>query len=116
MEQKSDPEAITIGLRALTGKIDKMRRSSTPPEDDYTIRCPRLGHQISFSYCRKENQGIPCFKTLDCWYEHFLVEAFFREELTPEEWERIFEKPPKPKILSLVEMIEQAKKRMAEES
>jgi len=44
------------------------------------------------------------------------VEAFFRKELTPEEWECIFEKPPKPKILSLVEMIEQAKKRMDEES
>ncbi|MFH1241473.1 MAG: hypothetical protein V1689_03840 [Pseudomonadota bacterium] len=93
-----------------------MKRQDTPPGDDYKIRCPRLGHQISFSYCRLENQGLPCFKTLDCWYDHFLVEEHIREELSPEEWKRVFDKPPKPKMLSLVEMIEEAKKRLKEES
>ncbi|OQX65883.1 MAG: hypothetical protein B5M55_02390 [Desulfococcus sp. 4484_242] len=81
-----------------------------PPGDDYTIRCPRLGQQISFSYCRTENRGLPCFKTLDCWYSHFHVEAFLKEALTPEEWEKAFSSPPKPKLISLVELIEQAKK------
>lgn len=93
-----------------------MKRKDTPPGDDYKIRCPRLGHQISFSYCRLENQGLPCFKALDCWYDHFLVEEHIREELSPDEWERIFDKPPKPKMLSLVEMIEEAKKRSKGES
>ena len=88
-----------------------MKRTSTPPDDDYEIRCPRLGHQIYFSYCRKENLGLPCTKTLDCWYNHFLVEEFLRKELTPDEWENVFEKSPKPKMISLVEMIETAKKR-----
>ncbi len=49
--------------------------------------------------------------TLDCWYDHFLVEEFFREELTPEKWKNAFEKSPKPKMVSLVEMIEAANKR-----
>ena len=80
------------------------------------IRCPRLGHQVSFSYCRKENQGFPCFKALDCWYEHFLIEEFFRKELMAEEWKNIFETPPKPKMLSLLELIEEAKKRTEKES
>ena len=88
-----------------------MKKKDSPPGDSYTIRCPRLGHQISFTYCRSENRGLPCFKTLDCWFDHFQVEAFLRKELTPEEWEKIFLKPPKPKILSLVELIEEAKKR-----
>jgi hypothetical protein len=35
-----------------------MKRQNIPPEDDYEIRCPRLGHQISFSYCRSENRGL----------------------------------------------------------
>ena len=104
------------GLLVLGKDGPEMRRSSTPPDDSYMIRCPRLGHQISFSYCRRENRGLPCFKTLDCWYEHFLVEVLLREKLTPEEWENVFEKPPKPKILSLVEMIEEAKKRIKEGS
>jgi hypothetical protein len=55
--------------------------------------------------------GLPCFKTLDCWFDHFLVEEHLRQELTSDEWEKIFAKPPKPKMLSLVELIEQAKKR-----
>jgi len=52
---------------------------------------------------------LPCFKTLDCWFEHFLVEEYLREELKPEQWDQVFGRPPKPKMLSLVELIEQAK-------
>jgi len=88
-----------------------MKTKDSPPGDGYMIRCPRLGHQISFTYCRSENRGLPCFKTLDCWFDHFQVEEFLRKELTPEEWEKVFLKPPKPKLLSLVELIEEAKKR-----
>jgi hypothetical protein len=91
-----------------------MEKKNTPPGDDYEIRCPRLGHQISFSYCRSENSGLPCFKTLDCWYNHFSVEEFMRLELTPEQWEKVFGRPPKPKIISLVEMIEEAKRKTKE--
>ena len=92
-----------------------MRRERTPPGDDYEIRCPRLGHQILFSYCRSENFGLPCFKTLDCWYDHFLVEEFLRDELTPEEWEKAFTREKKPKAVSLLELIERAKERNKEE-
>ena len=88
-----------------------MKKKSTPPGNDYDIRCPRLGHQIPFSYCRAENMGSPCFKILDCWHSHFQVEKFLREQLTPEEWEKVFKKHLKPKVLTLVEMIEQARRR-----
>ena len=87
-----------------------MRRETTPPGEDYKIRCPRLGHQITFSYCRHENKGLPCFKVLDCWFSHFLVEDFFRKELEPDEWKQAFERPPKTKMLTLVELIQEAKK------
>jgi hypothetical protein len=100
----------------LKPPTEDMKRESTPPGDDFQIRCPRLGHQISFSYCRIENKGLPCFKTLDCWHMYFLVEEFLRQELTPEQWKNLFEGPPKTKVLSLVEMIELAKKRKKEES
>lgn len=93
-----------------------MGKKSIPPGKDYKIRCPRLGHQITFSYCRIENRGLPCFKALDCWFQHFLVEEYLRRELTPKEWEHVFENPLKPKMLSLVEIIEQAKKRKEEET
>jgi len=56
-----------------------------------------------------ENKGLPCYKTLDCWFEHFMVEEHLRQELTVDEWDRIFNRIPKKKMLSLLELIEQAK-------
>jgi hypothetical protein len=91
-----------------------MNREKTPPDKDFEIRCPRLGHMITFVYCRLENRGSPCFKTLDCWYQHFPVEEHLRLELSPEQWDEVFRGPSKPKVLSLVELIEQAKKRKKE--
>ena len=82
-----------------------------PPEDEFRIRCRKLGHQISFSYCRFENNGLPCIRTLDCWYLFFPVDEFLRNELSEEEWTEVFESPQKPKVVSLVELIEQAQKK-----
>ena len=79
--------------------------------DEYSIRCPRLGHTITFSYCRSENKGLPCFKTLDCWFQHFPVEVHLRERLTSEEWAKVFERQGPTKVQSLLELIEEAKKR-----
>jgi len=87
-----------------------MTENITVPGDEYMIRCPKLGHQISFSYCRSENMGRPCFKVLDCWFQYFPVEEYLRNELTTEEWGIIFDTPVKSKIQSLMELIEQAKK------
>jgi len=89
-----------------------MEKKHTPPGEEVSIRCPRLGHQITFSFCRSENRGLPCFKTLDCWYPYFLVEEYLRKELKPEEWKKAFPTGPKTtKLVSLLELIEQAKKR-----
>jgi len=88
-----------------------MKRTDTPPHDDIQIRCPRLGHQITFSYCRVENKGLPCFKAVDCWFEHFGAESFFKTQLTPDEWEKAFTPPTKPKVVTLLDLIEQAKQR-----
>jgi hypothetical protein len=93
-----------------------MSKPSKPPDDDLQIRCPKLGSQIYFSYCVKENQGVPCYRTLDCWFERFEVKAFLKKSLTPAEWKAAFEKPPKPKMISLLELIEQAKNRQTKES
>jgi len=82
-----------------------------PPSDDLGIRCPRLGHQINFSYCRSENNGLPCFKTLDCWHYHFNVHAYLENKLTEQDFKKVFLEKGKPKVLSLIDLIEQAKKR-----
>ena len=82
-----------------------------PPEESVSIRCPRLGHQINFNYCRSENSGLPCFKTLDCWYNYFDVRAYLTDKLSEENFQKAFLEKGKPKVFSLFDLIEQAKKR-----
>ena len=85
--------------------------STDPPSDDFEIRCPRLGHQINFPYCRIENNGLPCFKTLDCWYNHFDIHGFLVNKLSEQDFKKIFVNKAKPKVNSLLDLIEQAKER-----
>ena len=92
-----------------------MDLKNKPPDDSFQIRCSKLGHQIHFSYCRKENFGLPCTRIITCWHPYFSVEKYLRHELSDEEWKKVFEEPLKPKALTLVELIEQAQKRKKEE-
>ncbi|MFW6055243.1 MAG: hypothetical protein ACOC9D_04990 [Thermodesulfobacteriota bacterium] len=89
-------------------------REDGPPAEDFLIRCPRLGHQVGFSYCRQENVGLPCFKTLDCWHMHFPVQQYLSRELTAREWERAFPRAGPQKLGSLLELIQKAQKRTPE--
>ena len=85
-----------------------MKPTDSPPDDSFQIRCPKLGHQIHFAYCRQENTGLPCPRTLDCWYIHFNVADLLRKELSDQEWQECFEKPQTAKMVSLADLIEKA--------
>ena len=80
----------------------------SPADDNMSIRCPRLGHNLGFFYCYKENSGLPCFKILDCWFEHFDVRSYLQQNLTPAQLNQVFRKTPQPKVLSLLELIKRA--------
>ena len=85
-------------------------------DQDMLPRCRRLGHEVTFGYCRQETSGKPCRLILDCWWEQFDVRSFLQTHLTEEDMaqvERAGVSPPPSKMLSLVEMIQQAKDRLA---
>jgi hypothetical protein len=75
------------------------------------IRCPKLGGEVTFAYCRREGGDLPCPRTLLCWQPHFPVESYLRSQLTQTEWDQCFNRPPKDKISTLIELIEAAKQR-----
>ncbi|MBN1766628.1 MAG: hypothetical protein JW860_15340 [Sedimentisphaerales bacterium] len=77
--------------------------------DKRLIRCRMLGHEVDFSYCRQVGKDIPCRKILDCWFEYFDVETFIRRHYTEEQIQKILE-PPRPKITSIIDLIQQARK------
>jgi hypothetical protein len=75
--------------------------------------CRMLGHFLVFEYCRSVNKGLPCSRVLDCWFQTFPVQKFIIENYSQEDQKKIFE-PPKAKVLSLTEILEQAQKRLQE--
>jgi hypothetical protein len=79
--------------------------------DHLQIRCPRLGGEVPFSYCRVEGGDLPCPRIAICWHPYLPIEAYLRENLTQSQWDRLFNQFPKDKITTLVELIEAAKKR-----
>lgn len=73
-------------------------------------RCPRLGGPVSFKYCRSCEAGRqPCFKIIDCWWETFDVVRYLKDHLPEDQFRRLSESTPRPKIASLVELVEKAK-------
>lgn len=82
--------------------------------DNEKIYCRMLGHHLTFEYCRKTAQGSPCRKIFDCWYTKFDIQKFMAEHYTEDEIKNILA-PSKPKMTSLIEMIQQARKSQEQE-
>ena len=77
--------------------------------DDKTIRCPRVGGEVNFRFCRFENNMLPCRWIVGCWEMRMDINTFLAEHYSREELDKIFV-PPRPKIESLVDLIEKASK------
>ena len=78
--------------------------------DHLEIRCPRLGHGLNFSYCRREAGDLPCHRTIKCWQSFFPVEDYLTKIMSASEWERFSEQVPGEKMATLIDLIERAKK------
>jgi hypothetical protein len=84
-------------------------------DQDVLPRCRRLGHEVPFGYCRQETTGKPCRLVLDCWWERFDVRSFLQAHLSAEAMAQVEQAgaaPPPSKVLSLVDMIQQARDRL----
>jgi len=84
-------------------------------DEDLLARCRRLGQEVRFGYCRQESGGSPCRLVLDCWWERFDVRAFLQAHLSREamaQVERAAVTPPPSKMLSLLNLVQQAKERI----
>ncbi len=78
--------------------------------DKEVIRCPRLGGEVPFSYCRTLQDGMPCDRVVICWELVFDIGTFLQEHYTPAEIKKFLNPTPKDKMSTLLDIIEQAKK------
>ena len=100
---------ILDSLRIAIKKGDlKMKKADD--KDSLEQRCPRLGGPVPFKYCRTTGEdGMPCFKIMDCWWETFDIRTYLENRLSVAEFKSILEAKPPDKIASLVDLIERAK-------
>ena len=85
---------------------------SLTAHDSESRYCPRLGHAVTFSYCRAPGSRLPCRNVVGCWRGAFDVEEFVRLHFSAEDLATL-DAPRKDKMVTLVELIAQARARAA---
>jgi hypothetical protein len=73
------------------------------------IRCPKLGDEMTFSYCLQESGELPCARIIRCWSSFIDVESLLKDKLAPDKWNNFINIQSKDKVASLIELIETAK-------
>ncbi len=81
--------------------------------DQRMKRCPMLGHDLAFSYCRQPGRELPCGKIYDCWWEKLDITGFMEANYSPETISEVL-KPRPTKVLSLLDIIEATRKQAGE--
>ncbi len=83
---------------------------------DHRIRrCPSLGHEVPFSYCRAPASDTPCRNLFNCWWQVFDVESWAFANFAKDQLRNMFE-PRQGKVASIIELIEQARGRKHDEN
>lgn len=78
--------------------------------DHLETRCPRLGHMVKFSYCRKEGGTLPCSRVIQCWQGFFSVVEYLEKIMGREKMENVFSMKPKEKVVSILEIVEKVRR------
>jgi len=78
-------------------------------------RCPMLGGPVTFAYCRKMNEGLPCGKVLACWLQRLPLVEFLKANYSPEQLQKVFAAKEKGRLARLVETVEQARNHTSED-
>jgi hypothetical protein len=78
--------------------------------DALIIRCPQLGGEVPFRYCRIVNEELPCRRIMVCWEFRIEISKFLSEHYSIEQIEHALTPPTKTRVETILELIEKAKK------
>ena len=78
--------------------------------DALIIRCPQLGGEIPFQYCRTVNENLPCRKILICWEFRIEISKFLCDHYPADQIQCFLAPPSKSKLDTILELVEKAKK------
>ena len=77
--------------------------------DSEEFYCPKLGHHLTFEYCRSENFGIPCFRIYMCCSAKIPIQEYLSNNYPDAVITRI-SKPRENKITSILKLVTNAQK------
>ena len=78
--------------------------------DVLMIRCPMLGGEVPFHYCRTVNEDLPCRRIIVCWEFRIEVGKFLNEHYSIDQIQHALAPPSKTRVETILELIEKAKK------
>ncbi|MCK9274684.1 MAG: hypothetical protein M0P57_06295 [Syntrophales bacterium] len=77
--------------------------------DNLQIRCPKLGGEITFAYCRIEQGTIPCRQIIGCWHTTIPIESYLEEVFSRKLLDQYLNVPSKDKITTIFEIVDSLK-------
>jgi len=82
--------------------------------DALIIRCPQLGGEVPFRYCRTGNENLPCRRIMVCWEFRVEISRFLGEHYSVDKIQCALAPPTKTRLDTILEIIEKAKKTKGE--
>ena len=83
--------------------------------DALIIRCPQLGGEVPFRYCRTVNQDLPCRRMMVCWEFRLEMPKFLREHYSMDQIQCALTPPNQTRLDTILEIVEKAKRTKEEE-
>ena len=77
--------------------------------DNLIIRCPQLGGEVPFKYCRTMNEDLPCRRMMACWEFRVEISKFLSKHYSIDQIQRALSQPTKSRVETIIELIEKAK-------
>jgi len=74
-------------------------------------RCPMLGGEVPFRYCRTVDEGNPCRRIETCWDGLMDIHGFLRTHYDLDELRENWDRPRKQKIVSILEILQNVQKK-----
>ncbi|MFC1763534.1 hypothetical protein ACFL6U_15830 [Planctomycetota bacterium] len=74
-------------------------------------RCPKLGHEISFQYCKTPGENRICPKIKDCWWETFDIQVYLEKHYSPAELAHL-DQTPTSKVQTIFDIMHAAQQRL----
>lgn len=78
--------------------------------DALIIRCPQLGGEVPFRYCRTVSEDLPCRRIMVCWEFRIEISKFLAEHYSVGQIQSTLTASNKTRLDTILELIEKAKK------